>query len=73
MSDVVENRETERLKHKKKKKYSSTCVEKHDAIFILPIARRKRDTGSDPLFLHEEKGGGREEEVRRERVSSVNK
>lgn len=60
MSDVVENRETERLKHKKKKKYSSTCVEKHDAIFILPIARRKRDTGSDPLFLHEEKGGGGE-------------
>lgn len=47
---------------------------KHDAIFILPIARRKRDTGSDPLFLHEEKGGGgREEEVRTERVSSVNK
>lgn len=73
MSDVVENRETERLKHKKKKKFLHVRRETRRH-FYSPNRKKKARHGSDPLFLHEEKGGGgREEEVRTERVSSVNK
>lgn len=46
--------------------------ETRHAIFILPIAGRKRDTVPILCFFLRKKGGGGEEEVRRERVFSVN-
>lgn len=74
MSDVVENRETERLKHKKKKKIPPRAS-RNTTPFLFSQSQEESETRFRSFISSRGKGGGggREEEVRRERVSSVNK